>query len=82
MTIKYYASLIGPLLGVYYPLSNEFDSVQRRMALNTSKLRMLWHSIYTTEEVDQSIQIWGGVKLPDEFAKKLDYGSHAVLGGK
>ena len=75
-----YASLMGPLLGMYYPLP--FDNEwQNRMALNTSRLSKLWCSVYTLEEVEQQIKLYGGFMLPDGFANKLDYDSHAVNGG-
>jgi hypothetical protein len=78
MKITFYASLVGPLLGVYYPLpfTNEFEC---RAALNCSKLRHLWCRILSREEVAQDLAEYGGVVLPDEFAMKLDYDSHAVL---
>ncbi len=73
----YYASLMGPLLGVYYPLP--FDNErQNRVALNTSRLSKLWCSVYTRKEVEEQIEQFGGVMLPDEFANKLDYDSFAV----
>lgn len=73
----YYASLMGPLLGIYYPLP--FDNErQNRIVLNTSKLSKLWCSVYTRNEVEEQIKRFGGQMLPDEFANKLDYDSFAV----
>jgi hypothetical protein len=73
----YYASLMGPLLGVYYPLP--FDNErQNRTALNTSRLSKLWCAVYTRHEVEDRIKQFGGVILPDEFASKLHYDSFAV----
>jgi hypothetical protein len=65
------------MLGVYYPLPFE-DPDLCRVALNTSKLKSLWCSIYDEETVDQAMEQFGGVKLPEGFARKLDYDSHAV----
>lgn len=74
---KFYATLAGPLMGVYYPLpfDNERDN---RVALNTSKLAKLWCSIYPKDEVDKQVRKYGGCVLPAEFALKLDYDSFAV----
>jgi hypothetical protein len=74
---RFYASLIGPLLGVYYPLP--FTSqVQNRIALSTSRLKDLWCSVYPDFEVDLQIKQFGGLKLPETFAQWLDYDSDAV----
>ena len=76
-TQYYYASLMGPLLGLYYPLP--FDNErQNRIALNTSRLKGLWCSVYTRKDVEDQIRQFGGMMLPDEFANKLDYDSFAV----
>lgn len=72
--MKYYASLTGPLLGLYYPIPDELDNrLLQGAAMNSSKLKSLWHSIYPSEEVDRQIQEYGGMKLPDQFAQRLDY---------
>lgn len=75
-----YASLMGPLLGVYYPLPFESEG-KNRIALNTSRLKGVWCSVYSREEVEMQIQQFGGVMLPDEFANRLDYDSFAVERG-
>ena len=75
--MKTYASLIGPLLGLYYPLPDEPETVQRTM-LSTSRLKNLWCSIYPESIVDDTIIRFGGSKLPDKYAKKLDYDSFQV----
>jgi anaerobic selenocysteine-containing dehydrogenase len=72
-----YASLIGPLRGIYYPLP-EASRDQQRVMMNTSRLKNLWHSIYDEAEVDRQLKEYGGVKLPPDFAKKLDYDSFEV----
>jgi hypothetical protein len=77
-TGRFYASLVGPLLGVYYPLPLAFTNSQCRAALNTSRLRNLWHSVYTGAEVTKQIAQFGGVALAVSFADKLDYDSHIV----
>lgn len=77
MTAKYYASLVGPLLGVYYPLPFD-DEGTNRIALNTSRLQRLWHSVYRREGVEAQIELYGGVMLPDEYARRLDYDSYKV----
>jgi hypothetical protein len=73
-----YASLVGPLLGVYYPLPLQFNNAQCRAALNTSRLKNLWHSVYTAAEVQRQIAAYGGIALDAGFADKLDYDSHIV----
>jgi hypothetical protein len=78
MTTKYYASLVGPLLGAYYPLPFE-DENDNRVALNTSRLKSLWCSVYTYEQVIENVDRFGeGPILDDSFAEKLDYDSFVV----
>ncbi len=72
-----YASLIGPLFGLYYPIPTD-DMDAARTMMHTSKLAKLWCSIYTYEEVLGFISKFGGHVLPTEFADRLDYDSHAV----
>lgn len=72
-----YASSMGPLLGLYYPLP--FDNeLQNRKALNTSRLSKVWCSVYSRDQVEEQIKQFGGLMLPDEFATKLDYDAFAV----
>ena len=79
MKTKLYASLIGPLLGLYYPCPSSIkSSLAFRVALNSSKLSKLWCSVYTEEEVDEQIAISGGTKLPESYGGKLDYDSYKV----
>lgn len=78
-----YASLIGPLLGLYYPLPNFVDNdalndFAQRTALNTSKLKNLWCAIYDDADVDAQIAEYGGYRLPTSCAHQLDYDAHAV----
>lgn len=77
MTTTHYASLVGPLLGVYYPLPFADDDTNR-LALSTSRLRYLWCAVYSRAEVDEQIAQWGGILLGDEYARHLDYDSHVV----
>jgi hypothetical protein len=82
-----YASLTGPLLGLYFPMPADIvGENQFRAALASSKLAKLWCSIYTEEQVDESIAKWGGWKLPEKLASALDYDTFAVAteaaGGK
>lgn len=67
---KLYASLTGPLLGVYYPLPNA-DETTCRLLLNESQLKSLWCGIYNENQVDEQIEEYGGVKLPDNFCVAL-----------
>jgi hypothetical protein len=74
---KLYASLTGPLLGLYLPLP--FDNpIAARLALNTSKIKSLWCSVYTRAEAEQSIRDFGGQILPASMAKHLDYDAHEL----
>lgn len=77
MTTTHYASLVGPLLGVYYPLPFQDESTNR-IALNTSRIRGLWCAVYSLAEVEEQIVQWGGIMLGDEYARRLDYDSHVV----
>jgi hypothetical protein len=72
-----YASLIGPLLGLYYPLPFESEA-KNRAALASSGLKHLWCSIYDKAEVEKQVARFGGGMLPDGFARKLDYRTEAV----
>lgn len=72
--MKHYASLIGPLLGCYYELPTE-DPLKNRIAMQTSRLKNLWHHIYTEDEVNHQIEMFGGIKLPK---LPLDYDSTTV----
>lgn len=77
--MKNYASLVGPLLGVYYPLPDELDTeLLQRLAMNSSRLSKIWYSVYTEAEVDRQITEFGGTKLPDSTADNLDYDSHTI----
>ena len=78
--MNYYASLTGPLLGLYFPLPDELVSHNARAcALNTSRLSRIWCSVYTREEALASVEKWGGSLLDDRYAARLDYDSYAVL---
>lgn len=75
----HYVSLIGPLVGIMYPLPDDLGTErQRRTAVHTSRLGKLWHSIYTRDEVLEQQQRFPLTILPDEFARKLDYDSLEV----
>lgn len=77
--MQYYASLIGPLFGLYYPLPPDLENEElMRVALNTSRLKDLWCSIYTKEETERQIGKYGGLILPNAIAYNLDYSSHEV----
>ena len=65
-----YASLVGPLIGLYLPLPLQDDAANRRL-LNASKLAKLWCSIYTEKAVDAAIAKHGGIKLPPSYARNL-----------
>lgn len=78
-----YASLVGPLLGLYYPLPNFIENAQlndiaQRTALYTSKLARLWCAIYDEGDVDVQIAEHGGYRLPSNCASQLDYDAYAV----
>lgn len=73
-----YASLTGPLLGLYFPLPRFLNPMSARVALNTSKLKGLWCSVYTREEVGRQIKQFGGLMLDDGYARLLDFDSHAL----
>lgn len=75
-----YASLVGPLIGIYYPLP--FDTeLKNRLALSSSRLKLLWCSLYDEQQVDEAIREFGGIKLPASFARALDYDSFVVNQG-
>lgn len=81
--MKLYASLIGPLLGYYYPMPKEFEShtdpeLVFRKALSSSRLKTLWHSIYSEAETLGQIDTFGG-KILEPMAP-LDYSQGDILG--
>lgn len=65
-----YASLTGPLVGLYFPLPSKSEE-ENRIALNQSKLQNLWCSIYTEKEVNEHIKKYGGQKLDAHFALRI-----------
>lgn len=67
-----YASLTGPLLGLYFPIPTE-NKILARFMLNSSKLQKLWCSLYDEKETNILCSTYGGTKLPKEFMFKLDY---------
>lgn len=68
-----YASLVGPLFGVYYPIPTDDEATARAM-LATSKLAKLWCSVYTAEQLEEILKKFKGtIVLPDRFANNLDY---------
>jgi hypothetical protein len=64
-----YASLTGPLIGLYYPIGD--DEGRGRLALNESKLEKLWCSVYTESQVDEQITQFGGMKLPANYVRRI-----------
>lgn len=73
----YYASLVNSLIGVYYPIEAPSEG-HARTRIARSDLAKLWCSMYTPKQVDEFIEKYGGVKLPDEFATRLCYDSYVV----
>lgn len=64
-----YASLTGPLLGLYFPIGE--DEGAGRLALNESKLEKLWCSVYKESDVDKQIEQFGGRKLPANYVRRI-----------
>ena len=58
-----YASLVGPLIGLYLPMSSP-DVHEARINLNNSKLAKLWCAVYPESVVNEQIKKSGGIKLP------------------
>lgn len=73
MEERYYASLIGPLMGLYFQLPLGLTEAQCRMALNSSKLARLWCSIYKESEIDEQIAKRGGYKVNNAQLLEYDY---------
>jgi len=65
----YYVSLVGPLLGLYYPLPIP-ASVPIEKA-NAGRLRRLWCSLYTKESAQAAAEKYDGTLLPEAFAQRL-----------
>lgn len=75
--MKRYASLVGPLIGLYFPLPDAPEYVQREM-LHSSRLKNLWCAIYTEDQARDQVATYGGFLLPDSHADALDYNGDAV----
>lgn len=76
---RLYASLVGPLLGLYYPIPASLpDDESCRVALASSRLAKLWCAIYTEEQVDECVRKFGGHKLDPRYAGFLEYDTFAV----
>jgi hypothetical protein len=67
---RMYASLTGPLLGLYFPLPGQSET-ENRVMLNKSKLSKLWCSIYPESMVDKLIISSHGTKLDESYALNL-----------
>lgn len=55
-----YVSLIGPFLNYYAKVPHAENSVEAAWICNNSKLKSLWCSTYTLEQVEKMIQEYGG----------------------
>jgi hypothetical protein len=75
-----YASLTGPLLGLYFPVPTDDEVIARKM-LASSSLNKLWCSVYTIDEVVRQIRQHGGEILADSHASQLDYNHFKTFGG-
>lgn len=73
----WYASLVKSLIGIYYPIEAASEN-EARLKISTSSLKELWCSVYHADKTDELIAAYGGIKLPDGYAKHLDFDSFAV----
>lgn len=71
----YYASLTGPLLGLYYPVKAD-DEMEARLMLNSSRLKSLWCETYSLQEANEQCAKWGGQIL--NLGTSLDYDAEYV----
>ena len=83
--MKYYASLTGPFLGLYFPLPLRHDVTAHHariaggaMLNSDAKIQSAWCSIYDEAEVDRQITEFGGAKLPNAQAARLNFDWHVV----
>lgn len=74
-----YATLIGPLHGLYFPLPDGTEKQHRDM-LNSSALKDLWCALYDEETVDQLMSVYGGIKLPVAQREHFMFSHAAVFG--
>lgn len=72
-----YASLAGPLIGVFYPLPFE-NELANRFALNNSKLKDLWCSVYSADQCHEMEEDPRYVFLDPKLRHALGFGTHAV----
>jgi len=67
---RMYASLTGPLLGLYFPLPDQSE-MENRTLLNKSKLAKLWCSIYPESEVNKLVATGRCIKLDESYVLNL-----------
>lgn len=85
--IRYYASLTGPLLGLYLPLPIRPDVEKQdacdlgALLLNNSKMARLWCSIYEQGYAAELVGRFGGLLLPNEHAARLLVDVDGDVGG-
>jgi len=66
----FYASLVGPFLGLYCEIPHAQSEMDARYMCNQDRrMQPLWCAIYSLEEVHKQIAKWGGQIIP---IKQLD----------
>ncbi len=55
-----YVSLIGPLMNLYAKVPYAENNIEAAWICNSSKLKSLWCSTYTLEDVERCIADYGG----------------------
>ena len=63
--MKRYIALVGPLLGLYYPIPDDFEPDD----LRRWRLAGLGWNIYTEAQIDATDK--AAIKLPDDFAMRM-----------
>ena len=67
-----YVSLIGPLMNLYAKVPYAENSIEAAWICNKSKLKSLWCSAYTLEEVERCIADYGG-SIIELYKDGLDF---------
>ena len=89
--MRFYASLVGPMMGAYYPLPpiekmidefgvHHYNNLYGAL-LNHSRLKSLWCAIYTEDEVNRHLDDYPNTFiLPSYLTDRLweDHDHHAV----
>lgn len=71
-----YVSLVGPFMNYYAEIPYATNNIEAAWICNNSKLKNLWCSTYTREQVDRMIKDYGG-QIITLYKEGLDFSWYA-----